>query len=155
MRVASRALEVASVAEVVVGLPDAGNLTNPAAYQNRRSRRSASTSLAVSACAEEQQSRPASKTALEHHPSPTVNTALWVRLSRVRVLIGHEAGLGTMEDVGLVATSYGSREASGTLGVIGPTRMDYAKVVPLVGFTAQVMSDVLAGRRLNDDDELE
>jgi heat-inducible transcriptional repressor len=70
----------------------------------------------------------------------------------VRVLIGHEAGLGSMEDVGLVATSYGSREASGTLGVIGPTRMDYAKVVPLVGFTAQVMSDVLAGRRLDDDE---
>lgn len=69
----------------------------------------------------------------------------------VRVLIGHEAGLGAMEDVGLVATSYGSREASGTLGVIGPTRMDYAKVVPLVSFTARVMSDVLAGRTIGDD----
>lgn len=69
----------------------------------------------------------------------------------VRVLIGHEAGLGAMEDVGLVATSYGSREASGTLGVIGPTRMDYAKVVPLVSFTARVMSDVLAGRAIGDD----
>jgi len=69
----------------------------------------------------------------------------------VRVLIGHEAGLGAMEDVGLVATSYGSREASGTLGVIGPTRMDYAKVVPLVSFTARVMSDVLAGRTIGDE----
>lgn len=69
----------------------------------------------------------------------------------VRVLIGHEAGLGSMEDVGLVATSYGSREASGTLGVIGPTRMDYAKVVPLVSFTARVMSDLLAGRVIGED----
>lgn len=71
----------------------------------------------------------------------------------VRVLIGHEAGLGAMDDVGLVATSYGSRESAGTLGVIGPTRMDYAKVVPLVEYTAQVMSSVLAGRSLADPDE--
>ncbi|MBX3245613.1 MAG: heat-inducible transcription repressor HrcA [Myxococcales bacterium] len=64
----------------------------------------------------------------------------------VRVLIGQEAGLGAVDDVSLVATSYGRSGSAGTLGVIGPTRMDYAKVVPLVGFTAKVMGDILAGK---------
>lgn len=72
----------------------------------------------------------------------------------VRVLIGQEAGLGAVDDVSLVATSYGRSGAAGTIGVIGPTRMDYAKVVPLVGFTAKVMGDILAGKTdaLEDDD---
>ncbi len=62
----------------------------------------------------------------------------------VRVLIGSEAKLGDVEDVTVISTSYSPDGASkGTVGVIGPTRMDYAKVVPLVGFTARVMSEVL------------
>ena len=64
----------------------------------------------------------------------------------VRVLIGSEARLGDVEDVTVISTSYSQGGPSkGTLGVIGPTRMDYAKVVPLVGFTARVMSEVLGG----------
>jgi heat-inducible transcriptional repressor len=32
----------------------------------------------------------------------------------------------------------------GTVGVIGPTRMNYQRVIPLVNFTAQVLSRVLS-----------
>ena len=35
--------------------------------------------------------------------------------------------------------------SAGTVGIIGPTRMDYGKLVPLVEFTAQVMGSVLDG----------
>ena len=64
----------------------------------------------------------------------------------VRVLIGSEANLPDVEDVTVISTSYSQHGRSkGTLGVIGPTRMDYGKVVPLVGFTARVMSEVLGG----------
>ncbi len=64
----------------------------------------------------------------------------------VRVLIGSEANLADVEDVTVISTSYSQDGSSkGTLGVIGPTRLDYAKVVPLVGFTARVMSEVLGG----------
>ncbi len=63
----------------------------------------------------------------------------------VRVLIGSEANL-EVTDVSVITTAYSSSgQSAGTVGVIGPTRMDYAKVVPLVGFTAKILSDVIAG----------
>ena len=67
----------------------------------------------------------------------------------VRVLIGAETKLEDVTDVSVVSTPYESTGASGSIGIIGPTRMDYGKVVPLVGFTAKVMSRVLQG----DDEE--
>ncbi len=64
----------------------------------------------------------------------------------VRVLIGSEAQLDPATDVSVITTSYsGSGTGTGSIGIIGPTRLDYAKVVPLVGFTAKVMSAVLGG----------
>ncbi|MFW5875274.1 MAG: heat-inducible transcriptional repressor HrcA [Myxococcota bacterium] len=61
----------------------------------------------------------------------------------VRVLIGAEAELEDLSDVSLVAAHYGhGGAAAGSLGIIGPTRMDYAKVVPLVEFTAQCLTDL-------------
>ncbi len=69
----------------------------------------------------------------------------------VSVLIGAEVSLGAVEDVSVISSRYERGESSaGSVGVIGPTRMDYAKVVPLVGYTAQVMSEVL---RDGDGDE--
>ena len=47
----------------------------------------------------------------------------------------------------MISTSYRTQGlASGSLGIIGPTRLDYAKLMPLVGFTAQVVGDILDGR---------
>src|SRR5579883_286155 len=57
------------------------------------------------------------------------------------VVVGEEVGdLGTGElaIVGAPYTTHG--QAAGTLGVIGPTRMDYPRVVPLVAATASAMS---------------
>jgi heat-inducible transcriptional repressor len=66
----------------------------------------------------------------------------------VQVLIGAEAEFEDLSDVSVVAAHYGEgRTAAGSLGVIGPTRMDYAKVVPLVGFTAQVLTDLYGDGR--------
>lgn len=76
----------------------------------------------------------------------------------VQVLVGSEAELAPADDVGVISTSYGAHGvASGSLGVIGPSRLDYAKLMPLVGFTAQVVSDVLDGRLLDEEegDELD
>ncbi len=64
----------------------------------------------------------------------------------VRVVIGSEANLANVNDVSLISSTYRKSGAeSGTLGVIGPARMDYGKVVPLVAYTAQAMSHVLDG----------
>lgn len=71
----------------------------------------------------------------------------------VRVLVGSEAELDAADDVGVISTSYRAHGVpSGSLGLIGPTRLDYAKLMPLVGFTAQVVSDVLDGRLLDEDE---
>jgi heat-inducible transcriptional repressor len=71
----------------------------------------------------------------------------------VQVLIGSETELEGMPDVSLISAHYKRRGVpAGSVGIIGPTRMDYGKLVPLVGFTAQVMSEVLDGAESDEDD---
>jgi heat-inducible transcriptional repressor len=70
----------------------------------------------------------------------------------IQVLIGKESNIGDTGDLSVVSAAYGQGGApTGTLGVIGPTRMDYGKVVPLVSFTARVVSDLLAGDSPSDE----
>ncbi len=72
------------------------------------------------------------------------------------VVVGHEAGElggGTLSIVGAAYTDHGRN--AGTVGVIGPTRMDYPKVLPLVAATANAMSAYMdrAGRPSDDDED--
>jgi heat-inducible transcriptional repressor len=73
--------------------------------------------------------------------------ALLDRVQRARemqIFIGAESEFGSQGDVTLIASPYGTEEqVLGTVGVIGPTRLDYQRVIPLVNFTAQVLSRVL------------
>ena len=73
--------------------------------------------------------------------------ALLDRVQRARemqIFIGAESEFGSQGDVTLIASPYGTQEqVLGTVGVIGPTRLDYQRVIPLVNFTAQVLSRVL------------
>ncbi|WP_130470762.1 heat-inducible transcriptional repressor HrcA [Candidatus Magnetaquicoccus inordinatus] len=66
-------------------------------------------------------------------------------LQGVRLFIGSEAEWNQRGCV-VVAAPFQSGEGSypGTLGVLGPTRMDYAHVIPLIGFTTQVLSTLFA-----------
>ncbi len=63
----------------------------------------------------------------------------------VRVFLGDELGAGDGTSMGLVVASYHGKdgEASGAVGVLGPTRMDYPLVVPLVSATAEAVGAVL------------
>jgi len=64
----------------------------------------------------------------------------------LKVFIGTEAQLGEVNDLSMVATPYGSEERTlGTLGVIGPTRMNYSRIIALVDFTSHVLSNLLRG----------
>jgi heat-inducible transcriptional repressor len=66
----------------------------------------------------------------------------------LQVFIGAEAQIGHLTDFSVVAASYGTEDRPfGTLGVIGPTRMNYSKMIALVDFTAQILSGVLSGDR--------
>jgi heat-inducible transcriptional repressor len=76
------------------------------------------------------------------------------------VVVGREAGDLAGGQLSIVGASYlnqGGRTA-GSVGVIGPTRMDYPKVVPLVTATARAMSSFIERRgdphpRPEDDDD--
>lgn len=61
-----------------------------------------------------------------------------------RVYIGAENEVGSMEACSLVATPY-CRDGMplGTIGVIGPKRMDYSRVIPIVQYTARVVGNKL------------
>ena len=52
---------------------------------------------------------------------------------RIQVAFGHELGEPALRSLALVAAPYGGAEVPlGVLGVLGPSRMDYARVIPLV-----------------------
>ena len=64
---------------------------------------------------------------------------------RVTVAFGEEVDEPSLRRCALVATHYGGGEAPlGVLGVIGPTRMNYARVIPLVEYLSQVITEKMA-----------
>ncbi len=69
-----------------------------------------------------------------------------LRAREVQIFIGAESDLATVPDVSVVAAPYGrGGQVLGTLAVIGPTRMNYARVIPLVDLTAREISRALTG----------
>ena len=66
----------------------------------------------------------------------------------VRVFIGSENQLFSLSGSSLIVAPYmnAERRVVGALGVIGPTRLNYARVIPVVDYTARVVSRVLDGR---------
>jgi len=63
----------------------------------------------------------------------------------VRVFIGSENKLFSMSGSSLILSPYmnASQSIVGVVGVIGPTRMNYARVVPMVDYTARVIGRLL------------
>jgi heat-inducible transcriptional repressor len=65
----------------------------------------------------------------------------FVSLDRVKVLIGAEANFPNVEDCSLVLSHYGySNQVLGTLGIIGPKRIPYERIIPLVDRMAKRVS---------------
>ena len=63
----------------------------------------------------------------------------------VQIFIGAESEFAAVPDVSVVAAPYGRGDkVLGTLAVVGPTRMNYAKVIPLVDLTARHISRALS-----------
>ncbi len=62
------------------------------------------------------------------------------------VTIGEETKIEHLKDFSLVTKTYTVGDVSGTIGVLGPKRMEYSKMIPLVDFVATTISD-LFGRR--------
>ncbi|WP_084420019.1 heat-inducible transcriptional repressor HrcA [Henriciella litoralis] len=67
----------------------------------------------------------------------------------VRLFIGSENRLFPLSGSSLIVAPYmnASREVIGALGVIGPTRLNYARVIPMVDYTARVVGQILGERQ--------
>src|SRR5579863_8200993 len=66
----------------------------------------------------------------------------------VQIFIGHESGYQILDDVSVVTAPYADGDAVvGVLGVIGPTRMAYERVIPIVDLTAKLLGAALNSRR--------
>ncbi|MDR1647029.1 MAG: heat-inducible transcriptional repressor HrcA [Zoogloeaceae bacterium] len=63
----------------------------------------------------------------------------------VQIFIGGESGLAPLDECSVVAAPYVvDGQVVGTLGVIGPTRMAYERVIPIVDITAKLLSSALS-----------
>src|SRR5204862_135273 len=66
----------------------------------------------------------------------------------VQIFIGHESGYQILDDCSVVTAPYADGESVvGVLGVIGPTRMAYERVIPIVEMTAKLLGAALNSRR--------
>jgi heat-inducible transcriptional repressor len=62
----------------------------------------------------------------------------------VTVRIGHENRRAELGNVSIVATNFGAGSSDGVVGVIGPTRMDYPRVMAAVRAVSDDLSDALS-----------
>ncbi|MBV9188855.1 MAG: heat-inducible transcriptional repressor HrcA [Betaproteobacteria bacterium] len=70
---------------------------------------------------------------------------LALRGQGVQIFIGGESGFAAPDDVSVVTSPYKvNGEVVGTVGVIGPTRMAYDRVIPIVDITARLVSSALS-----------
>ena len=68
-----------------------------------------------------------------------------IQAEGVKVFIGNEAGFKGLGDCSVVTAPYTVKgEPLGVLGVIGPARINYNKVIPVVDITARLLGDALA-----------
>ncbi|OIQ79124.1 heat-inducible transcription repressor HrcA [mine drainage metagenome] len=67
------------------------------------------------------------------------------RAEGVNIFIGGESGHLQLDECSLVTAPYEvNGQVVGTLGVIGPTRMAYERVIPIVDITAKLLSNALS-----------
>jgi heat-inducible transcriptional repressor len=71
-----------------------------------------------------------------------------LRAQGVQIFIGHESGYQILDDCSVVTAPYSlGDQVVGVLGVIGPTRMAYERVIPIVDMTAKLLGAALNSRR--------
>lgn len=65
----------------------------------------------------------------------------------VQIFIGSESEMAGLGELTIVSSPYGKDESPlGALAVVGPTRMDYSRVIPIVDYTARLVTRILEKR---------
>jgi heat-inducible transcriptional repressor len=62
----------------------------------------------------------------------------------IRITIGNENEDEALRECTVVISNYGSGEHRGAIGVIGPTRMPYGRVIPVVDYVSSLMSELVS-----------
>jgi len=63
----------------------------------------------------------------------------------VQIIIGNENKAEVIRDYSVVISRYGlPKEAVGTIGILGPTRMPYARAISTIGYLSSVLSELVA-----------
>ena len=66
------------------------------------------------------------------------------RAEGIQIFIGGESGYLALDECSMITAPYeADGQVVGTLGVIGPTRMAYERVIPIVDITAKLLSNAL------------
>jgi len=69
----------------------------------------------------------------------------FISLDRVKVLIGAESNIPDISDCALILSHYGyNNQILGTLGIIGPKRIPYRRIIPLVDRVAKKLSQTIS-----------
>ena len=71
-----------------------------------------------------------------------------LRAEGIQIFIGHESGYRILDDISVVTAPYLiDNQVVGVLGIIGPTRMAYERVIPIVDVTAKLLGSALNARK--------
>jgi transcriptional regulator of heat shock response len=62
--------------------------------------------------------------------------------SPIEVMFGEELGWPDLEPVGIVATHFNTMDHKGALGVIGPARISYSTVIPILRYFGNLIEEV-------------
>ncbi len=62
---------------------------------------------------------------------------------KTKVTIGEENSIQDLKDLSLISAKYSTGDLTGTIGILGPKRMNYSKMIPLVDFVADTISSML------------
>jgi heat-inducible transcriptional repressor len=71
-----------------------------------------------------------------------------LRAEGIQIFIGHESGYRILDDISVVTAPYMlDNRVVGVLGIIGPRRMAYERVIPIVDVTAKLLGSALNARK--------
>ncbi len=70
----------------------------------------------------------------------------FVSMKGLDVRIGHENDDESLGNISVVASSYGSEDRKGTIAIVGPTRMNYGKIIDAVRFASGYLDNSIKGK---------
>jgi heat-inducible transcriptional repressor len=63
----------------------------------------------------------------------------------IHIFVGSESGLASLDECSVITAPYSADgQVVGTLAVVGPKRMDYERVIPIVDITARLLGNALS-----------